>query len=208
MRLLTSIRARLTYANVTATLALFIALGGSGYAAISLPRNSVGSREIRARAVGHAELAPSAVRSDNVSDGSLGLDDFSATARAALRGATGPQGAPGPKGADGSPGPAGLQGPRGNEGSPGAGVTKYWSVVSSGGQRDAGTATSVSHIATGQYVVTFTDPVYSCAYSATLAGVPFPGMVDVKDDDGAVDVNTYNKLGNAEDKGFDLIVVC
>ena len=37
------IRDRLTYANVTATLALFIALGGSSYAALKLPRDSVGS---------------------------------------------------------------------------------------------------------------------------------------------------------------------
>jgi hypothetical protein len=187
---------------------LFVALGGSGYAAISLPRNSVGSREIRSRAVGHAELAPSSVRSDTVSDGSLGLDDFSATARAALRGATGPQGATGPKGADGAQGPPGPQGAQGVQGSAGKSVSAYWSVVNFAGTQDAGTASSVTHPATGKFVVAFKDPVYSCAYSATVAGEPFPGMVDVKDDDGSVDVNTYNRLGDAEDKGFDLIVVC
>jgi len=31
------------YANVTATLALIVALGGTSYAAVVLPRNSVGS---------------------------------------------------------------------------------------------------------------------------------------------------------------------
>jgi hypothetical protein len=36
------IRAKLTYANVTASLALFIALGGTGYAALTLPPDSVG----------------------------------------------------------------------------------------------------------------------------------------------------------------------
>jgi hypothetical protein len=37
---------RLTYANVTATLALFVALGGASYAALELPANSVGPRQL------------------------------------------------------------------------------------------------------------------------------------------------------------------
>jgi hypothetical protein len=39
-------RGRLTYSNVIATLALFIALGGSSYAAVKLKRNSVKSKHI------------------------------------------------------------------------------------------------------------------------------------------------------------------
>jgi len=42
---------RLTYANVVATLALFLALGGASYAAIVLPANSVGPRQLQAGAV-------------------------------------------------------------------------------------------------------------------------------------------------------------
>lgn len=42
---------RLTYANVVATLALFIALGGASYAAIVLPANSVGPRQLQTAAV-------------------------------------------------------------------------------------------------------------------------------------------------------------
>ena len=41
------IRARLTYANIVATIALFIALGGGAYAAFKLPANSVGSKSSR-----------------------------------------------------------------------------------------------------------------------------------------------------------------
>jgi hypothetical protein len=40
------IRDRLTYANVVATIALFVALGGGTYAAFNLPRNSVESKHI------------------------------------------------------------------------------------------------------------------------------------------------------------------
>src|SRR5438132_7945776 len=40
------IRQHLSYANVMATLAVFLALGGGAYAAFHLPRNSVRSRNI------------------------------------------------------------------------------------------------------------------------------------------------------------------
>lgn len=42
---------RLTYANVVATLALFIALGGASYAAVVVPANSVGPKQLRSGAV-------------------------------------------------------------------------------------------------------------------------------------------------------------
>jgi hypothetical protein len=48
---------RLSYANVVATIALFISLGGASYAAIALPPHSVGARELRAGAVTHSALA-------------------------------------------------------------------------------------------------------------------------------------------------------
>ncbi len=38
------IRSKITYANVVATLALFIALGGVSYAAVKIPTNSVGEK--------------------------------------------------------------------------------------------------------------------------------------------------------------------
>jgi hypothetical protein len=37
------LRRHLTYANVVASLALFLALGGAAFAATQLPRNSVGT---------------------------------------------------------------------------------------------------------------------------------------------------------------------
>jgi hypothetical protein len=47
----------LTYANVVASMALFIALGGASYAAIVLPANSVGPRQLQAGAVHSRALA-------------------------------------------------------------------------------------------------------------------------------------------------------
>jgi hypothetical protein len=48
---------RLSYANVVATLALFISLGGASYAAMVLPPHSVGSRQLRPGAVTPATLS-------------------------------------------------------------------------------------------------------------------------------------------------------
>ncbi len=94
------------YANVTATMALVAALGGTAYAA-GLPSNSVGPLQLRT----------SAVTSTDVKDGSLRLNDFKAGQIPA--GATGPAGPAGPKGANGAAGPAGPAGPVGATGAQG-----------------------------------------------------------------------------------------
>jgi hypothetical protein len=47
---------RFTYANVTATIALFVALGGASYAAVELPAHSVGARQLRRGAVTEGAL--------------------------------------------------------------------------------------------------------------------------------------------------------
>ena len=51
--------------------AVFLALGGTGYAAMKLPANSVGTRQLRSAAVTRQKLAKSAVDSTKVRDGSL-----------------------------------------------------------------------------------------------------------------------------------------
>ena len=69
--MISRLRARLSYANVTATLALFVALGGTGYAAVTLPRNSVGTKQLRSRAVTASKLKPGAVTGRGVRNNSL-----------------------------------------------------------------------------------------------------------------------------------------
>jgi hypothetical protein len=54
---------RLTYANVMATVAMFIALGGGAYAAVKLPANSVGTKQIKKNGVRAADLGTAAVTS-------------------------------------------------------------------------------------------------------------------------------------------------
>ena len=64
------------YANVTATLALIVALGGTSYAAIRLPANSVGSPQLKKQAVTNSKLRANAVTSATVRNGSLRAKDF------------------------------------------------------------------------------------------------------------------------------------
>jgi hypothetical protein len=65
------LRGRLTYANVIATLALFIALGGASYAAVKLPKNSVGSRQIKNGAVTRAKIGKNAVTAASIAPGAI-----------------------------------------------------------------------------------------------------------------------------------------
>jgi len=51
MVMLRILRERISYANVMATLAMFVSLGGASYAAITLPADSVGPRQLRAHSV-------------------------------------------------------------------------------------------------------------------------------------------------------------
>jgi hypothetical protein len=63
-------------AMVIALIALFVALTGSAYAALRLPRNSVGSAQLRRGAVTKAKLRTNAVTSSKVKDHSLRAQDF------------------------------------------------------------------------------------------------------------------------------------
>lgn len=61
----------LSYANVMATLAVFIALGGGAWA-VTIGRNDVGSREIAKNAVGSSELKNNKATGRDVDESSLG----------------------------------------------------------------------------------------------------------------------------------------
>lgn len=63
---------KLTYANVMATVAVFIALGGASYAAVKLPNNSVGTRELKRNAVSTAKIKSRAVTGAKLKLSTLG----------------------------------------------------------------------------------------------------------------------------------------
>lgn len=95
------LKGKLTFANVVACLALFVALGGVGYAATSLPANSVGAKQIRKGAVGPTKLSKATLRRLGQNQG-------------APVGIVGPTGAPGERGPAGERGETGERGPPAN----------------------------------------------------------------------------------------------
>jgi hypothetical protein len=127
-------RYRPTPSMIVACVALAVALAGTGYAATVLPRNSVGT----------AQLRNSAVTSLKVKDYSLLRKDFK-------RGQV-PAGPSGPRGVAGPAGPAGAVGPAGP-----AGPTARWALVRSDGTvvAQSGNVSPTAKPAVGSYILDF-----------------------------------------------------
>jgi hypothetical protein len=204
---LSRLRARLSFANVTSMLALFVALGGTSYAAATLPRNSVGKGQIRANAVGKSEAATNsvgrtevrssgigrselatnsvgasevkanAIDSDEIADGKLEAADISDAAKAAING------------------------------------VKFRSAVTAAGAQSAGNAKTVTKGAAGIYTVDLGSDVSACQFSATVTGAD-AGFANVTPDatnKNVVTVNTYAIVAGAAaatDRAFNLLVAC
>lgn len=214
----TRARRRLSFANVTSAIALFVALGGTSYAAITLPRNSVGSAQIRANAVkkseiakhavgrweilpngvdrseirrdavGPSELRGNAVSSDEVQDGTLEAADLSPAGRTALTAVNA--------------------------------VTFRVAATAAGGAA-GGNAKAIAHTAnSGVYTVDLGQDVSACQYAATLGGVrsgttiePPAGTARLvtaspSSDATKVVVSTAQGDGTPVDSAFHLLVAC
>jgi Collagen triple helix repeat (20 copies) len=115
------IRHRITPANAIATVAVFFALGGGAYAAVRLPANSVGTPQIKNRAVTPAKLSAAARRTLVGSPGPTGPSGpVGSIGARGPEGLAGAKGEPGMRGETGMPGSNGTAGPRGLDGEPGS----------------------------------------------------------------------------------------
>jgi hypothetical protein len=192
LRYMSRIRSHLSYANVMATVAVFIALGGTSYAVSQLPRNSVGAKQIRSGAVGKSEIGKSAVRSRAIKNRSVALRDISLTARSSLRGQQGP------------PGPAGPSAATFGVVARKNGTYLHSRAASS---QNAGHTTD-----TGVYEVLFNADVSGCYAVGSVAGVeevqPENGEVVTTIAGRSVFVRTRNSSGAPTDLPFHLIVSC
>jgi hypothetical protein len=104
-------------ALVIACLALLVALTGTSYATVlNVPKNSVGTSALKRNAVKPAKLAPNAVRTAHVLNGSLLAADFKAGQI--------------PQGAKGDKGDKGDRGDKGDTGSPGVAAVELVSAAS------------------------------------------------------------------------------
>jgi hypothetical protein len=146
------LRRHLNYANVVASLALFLALGGAAFAATQLPRNSVGTGQLKPEAVTSGKIAKKT--------------------RNQLRGATGPQGPQGKTGKTGAKGATGARGATGATGARGAngtdGTGPAFEVFATGKTIGTGSTTVASqNLAAGAYVIS-ADLVVESPEEATV----------------------------------------
>ncbi|HVF78653.1 MAG TPA: collagen-like protein [Solirubrobacteraceae bacterium] len=95
-------RRRPAPATVIASLALFVSLGGVGYAAAT---------------IGSAQIKNNSVQGKDIRNGTIKTPDIAASTRNALKGKTGPAGL---NGAPGAPGQKGVDGAKGDTGAAGA----------------------------------------------------------------------------------------
>jgi hypothetical protein len=70
------LRPHLTYANVVSSVCLFVVLGGSAYATVTLSKNSVKSKHIAQGEVKRSDIARDAVNSARIADFTLVANDF------------------------------------------------------------------------------------------------------------------------------------
>jgi hypothetical protein len=153
------LRSHLTYANVMATVAVFVALGGSSYAALKITGKDVKNNSLTGADIKNLtgkDVKNNSLTGADVRKQSLQADDFM----------------PGqlPAGSPGLKGDPGTKGDKGEPGLPGTHATALFATVSSGGVLRSGTATAAAIGGAGVYEVTFPQAVNTCSVIAS-AGV-------------------------------------
>lgn len=205
-------RGRLTYANVMATVAVFIALGGASWAAVKIPADSVGSKQLKDDSVGGPEIKNGVVGTKDLKDGSVGPDALQGNAVGYDNLA--PDAVDASKVKDASIPYAKLDpqtvSPR-----------LFAHVNSSGTLSENSGVVSASRQSKGQYSITFNRDLHGCV---AVAGVGFgfgPGVIgagataqarmNLDNDPTKVGVTVYRKgytFNDVEDNDINVIVAC
>lgn len=208
------IRSRLTYANVVASAALFVALGGVSYAAVKLPKNSVGGAQIKNNAVTGAKVKNSALTGADVKNKSLTAADFNGSVQ-------GPAGPAGPAGAAGAAGATGAKGATGATGATGAaGSALAYVRINTDGTFVADHSKGVTgtvRFSAGLYCIDFAGLTQADIHnvSATLVstGGAGPGEIEAGTNacaggglSGDVYVRAFNSGGTATDHLLDVVI--
>jgi hypothetical protein len=174
---------------VVACLALAVALGGTGYAAVVLPANSVGTKQLKNGAVVASKVKAHSLLPSNF--------------------AQPPKGEKGDPGPQGLPGQAGSKGDKGDKGDP---ATKLFAAVAKDGTaivKSAG-VNSAHGSGSGKYVLTFPQSVSNCAPVVSIAdtdggeaaaAVPAAGS-------NTLNVSTFSLGGGNADRAFSVAVFC
>lgn len=179
------VRKHLTFANLIASLALFIALGGVGYAAVKIPEKSVGTAQLK--------------------NGAVTTPKISQAARNSLRGQAGPEGAvgpigkAGPKGATGdtgAPGSAGATGSTGPQGEPGTSEGYFDRDSGTIAASQAGSDVASTTLDAGNYLVSARIQVQGQYGAPVRCALKNPSAVEI--DDASIRIQpSYLSSGNA-----------
>lgn len=78
--MLKRLRSKLTYANVMATIAVFLVLTGIGFAVAKLPRKSVGNKQLKNKAVTSKKIHKDAVNASKIKTGAVGRSEIASGA--------------------------------------------------------------------------------------------------------------------------------
>jgi hypothetical protein len=186
------LRRRPSPALIVACIALGAALAGTGYSAIVLPANSVGTKQLRNGAVVAAKVKAHSLVAANFQAGELPA---------------------GPKGADGLQGAAGPPGPKGDP------ATRLFATVkqkAGGGGVELGPSSGVQTLVrqgggSGIYTLRFNQDVSNCAVLAIPGGKSLvDGEATANTSGGSnVTVQTFNSNGDTADlDAFTLAVFC
>lgn len=136
-------------------IALFVALGGSSYAAVTITGKNIKNDSVTTK-----DIKNNSVTGRDVRNRSLQAQDFKP---GQLRG--------GPAGSGRAPGPQGPAGPQGAPGPQGASATNLFAVVNDDGTvASSSGVTGVSNSNAGFYQVTFARDVSGCAATTTPGG--------------------------------------
>ena len=204
MSIIKKLRARITSAHVIAMIALFVALSGSSYAAVTIrasqiKNNSIPGAKIKAGSIPASKLRNNSItgaklKNNTVGRAKLRTDALNPTAGGgnlinansesdddSSSGARGPQGPSGPRGLTGSQGPAGANGANGAQGA--AGTDSNLVRVTNGAIADAtGAAFADISCPTGQalYSVNYvtTAPVATATTGAATYRVDISGAAE------------------------------
>ena len=182
-------RGRPSPALVVACLALAAALGGTGYAAIVLPANSVGTAQLQSQAVVASKIKTHSLVASNFKPGQL------------------------PRGAQGLAGAAGPPGPKGDA------ATKLFATVrqkAGGSGVELGPSSGVQALVrqgggSGLYNLTFNQDVSNCAVIVSLGGSNLTGGEATAATTGGpgVTVQTSDSDGSPDDlDSFTVAVFC
>jgi hypothetical protein len=189
MSTIKKLRTRITSAHVIAMIALFVALSGSSYAAVTIRasqirNNSIPGSKIKSGSIPATKLRNNSITGGKLKNNSIGsaklrtdaltptsgggnlINPNSTTNNSSSSGARGPQGPSGPRGLPGATGPAGATG---SQGATGAAGTNADLVKVTGGAvvpTDGTTATATATCATGSVLFSV---YYATAATQALA---------------------------------------